>query len=64
MKYWGRSLLVFVTIITVLYGTREVWDLKSYNAFVGVQGHSELYVAEGYQKQHKLTAAQTLGKTY
>ena len=34
MKYWGRSLLVFLTIITVLYGTKEVWPLTAYNRAV------------------------------
>ena len=40
MKYPGRSLVVFLTIMTLLYGTKEVWDLRTYNAYTS-RTHNE-----------------------
>ena len=34
MKYWGRSLIVYLAIITLLYGTKEVWNQRDYNRAV------------------------------
>ena len=35
MKYWGRSLIVYLTITAVLYGTREVQMLARYSSGEG-----------------------------
>jgi len=41
MKYWGRSLIVYLAIVTLLYGTKEVWAISNYNRKVtGAPGHS------------------------
>jgi hypothetical protein len=38
MKYWGRSLIVYLTIITLLYGTKEVWSKGAYDRSIGGGG--------------------------
>ena len=33
MKYYGRSLILYLAIVTVLYGTKEVWNYSQYSPF-------------------------------
>ena len=35
MKYWGRGLLLYLTITVLLYGTHEIWTERSYSQTVG-----------------------------
>lgn len=53
MKYWGRSLIVHLAIIAILYGTKDAWDIRTYNAYVGAQGHDE---PEGYKRSQETLA--------
>ena len=34
MKYWGRGILMYLTITVLLYGTQDIWSDRSYNASV------------------------------
>ena len=41
MKYWGRSLIVYLVIITLLYGTKEVWSKRDYERTIaGAPSHT------------------------
>ena len=61
MKYWGRSLIVHLAIIAILYGTKDAWDIRTYNAYVGVQGMDE---PEGYKRQETLAIGGLGGLAY
>ena len=47
MKYWGRSLIVYLTITAVLYGTVEVLPRAWYDAQTGAQARTLTAYAPG-----------------
>lgn len=38
MKYLGRTVIVFLSIVTVLYGSKEVWGLPGYKSWAAQAG--------------------------
>ena len=38
MKYLGRTVIVFLSIVTVLYGSKEVWGLPGYTSWAKQSG--------------------------
>ena len=58
MKYWGRSLIVHLAIIAILYGTKDAWDIRTYTGYVSAQGHDE---PQGYKRSQETLAIGGLG---
>ena len=55
MKYWGRSLFVYLTITAVLYGTVEVLPRAWYDAQTGSQARTLTAYAPGRSYGQALT---------
>ena len=55
MKYWGRSLIVYLTITAVLYGTVEVLPRAWYDAQTGEQARTLSGYAPGRSYGSTLT---------
>ena len=56
MKYWGRSLIVYLTITAILYGTREVYPGDWYAAQTGEQTQYLRAFAPGHERGSELTS--------
>ena len=40
MKFWGRGIVMYLTITALLYGTQAIWTSRSYDVAVGSTGHA------------------------
>jgi len=62
MNYWGRGLLLYLTITVLLYGTHEIWTERSYNMSVGGTTPVATLAIEGGGTTQAITGGGTPGR--